>query len=92
MLSWNRQGDLSSVVYYFPDQTKEGVVLSITKDTSLPVSSSGFYCVTTINKDNKESEPSDAVEKKIRQRFAKTIMPIVRVLLFLPFYDSITKQ
>ncbi len=64
MLSWNRQGDLSSVVYYFPNQTKEGVVLSITKDTSLPVSSSGFYCVTTINKDNKESEPSDAVEKK----------------------------
>lgn len=63
-LSWTRSGDVRSVVYHFPDRTKEGTVLSITNDTSFPVSASGFYCVTTINKDNKESDPSDAIEKK----------------------------
>ena len=63
-LTWSKQGDLRSVVYHFPDIKKEGVVWSITDETSVPVTTSGFYCVTTINADNKESEPSATLEKK----------------------------
>lgn len=64
-LTWSKQGDLRSVVYYFPDIKKEGIVLAITDETSLPVTSRGFYCVTNINADNKESEPSEMVKTDI---------------------------
>ncbi|MDY9919329.1 MAG: family 10 glycosylhydrolase [Proteiniphilum sp.] len=61
-LTWAKQGNLRSVVYYFADVKKEGVVLAITDKNSLPVTSRGSYCVTTINADNNESEPSEIVE------------------------------
>lgn len=63
-LIWTKSGSLRSVVYHFPDRKKEGKVLAITNETSLPVSSPGFYCITTINADNMESEPSELTEKK----------------------------
>lgn len=63
-LIWTTQGNLRSVVYHFPDIKKEGVILAITEGTSLPVTAKGSYCVTTINADNKESEPSDIVKIK----------------------------
>lgn len=64
-LGWSKQGNLRSVVYHFPDIKKEGVVMAITDKTSLPVTSPGFYCVTSINADNKESEPSTPIQVDI---------------------------
>jgi len=64
LLKWEASGDVRSVVYHFPDISKVGVVLSVTNATSVQVNASGFYCVTTINKDNKESAPSETIEIK----------------------------
>lgn len=64
ILKWDTNGEVRSVVYHFSDITKAGVVLSITNATSLQIGAPGFYCITTINKDNKESKPSDTIEKK----------------------------
>lgn len=63
-LSWTTSGNVKSVVYYFPDITKEGQVVGITGQNSLSVNATGHYCVTAINKDNKESEPTELVELK----------------------------
>lgn len=64
-LTWSKQSDLKSVVYYFSDTKKEGAVLSITKETTLQVASKGYYCVTNLNADNKESDPSELVQVDI---------------------------
>ena len=64
-LIWNKQGNVRSVVYHFPDIKKEGIVLTITDQTSLPVTANGSYCVTNINTDNKESDPSEIVKNGI---------------------------
>lgn len=64
-LTWNNQEEERSVVYHFPDIKKEGIVLTITDQTSLSVTAKGFYCVTNLNKDNKESEHSDVIGKNI---------------------------
>jgi uncharacterized lipoprotein YddW (UPF0748 family) len=61
-LQWEKSAGNRSVVYYFADTKYEGVLLTITDDTSLTISKKGFYCVTTLNSDNKESEPSEMVE------------------------------
>lgn len=63
-LSWSTTGDVRSVVYYFADVTKPGQVLAITKANTLSVSAAGHYCVTALNKDNKESEATIAVQLK----------------------------
>lgn len=63
-LTWQKSGDDRSVVYHFTDLKKEGKVVTVTTGTSLPVTAPGYYCVTTINPDNRESAPSDIAEKK----------------------------
>ncbi len=63
-LIWNTTGDVKSIVYYFSDLKKEGQVLGMTKDNSMDVKLAGHYCITTMNKDNKESNPSELIEKK----------------------------
>ena len=63
-LTWHKSGDDRSVVYHFTDLKKEGKVVTVTTATSLPVTAPGYYCVTTINADNRESAPSDIAEKK----------------------------
>ncbi|RYZ53480.1 MAG: hypothetical protein EOO14_15450, partial [Chitinophagaceae bacterium] len=62
-LKWNTAGNIRSVVYYFADLAKEGVVLAVTDAKELPVSAAGHYSVSTINVDNLESKPSDVVKK-----------------------------
>ncbi|MFZ6038857.1 MAG: glycoside hydrolase family 10 protein [Bacteroidota bacterium] len=64
ILKWSVANQAKSVVYYFNDLNKEGRVYSITRENSIPVSSSGYYCVSTLNSDNMESEPSHIVQKK----------------------------
>lgn len=64
ILKWSATNQAKSVVYYFNDLNKEGRVYSITRENSIPVSSSGYYCVSTLNSDNMESEPSELVQKK----------------------------
>jgi hypothetical protein len=61
-LIWEKAEGNRSVVYYFTDKKKEGVILSITDDSSIIVSKKGFYCVTSLNSDNKESDPSNVIE------------------------------
>src|SRR3546814_18028506 len=63
-LKWSTSGDVKSVVYYFSDLTKEGIVYAITDQKSIAVDEVGHYSVSTINMDNEESKPSDVVEKK----------------------------
>lgn len=63
-LKWNASGNGRFVVYHFADLKKEGKVLTITSDKNVPVSAAGFYSVSTLNSDNKESKPSEVVEKK----------------------------
>lgn len=62
-LKWKTTGDVRSVIYYFEDMKKEGVVFAITDKNEYLAGPSGHYCVSTINVDNKESEPSEFVEK-----------------------------
>ncbi len=64
ILKWSAPNQARSVVYHFNDLKKEGRVYAITKQNSIPVSSSGYYCVTTLNSDNMESEPSELAQKK----------------------------
>jgi len=64
LLTWNNPGSHRSVVYHFTDLKKEGAVVSITNVTSQQVTSPGYYCITSINRDNIESEPSELLEKK----------------------------
>ncbi len=61
-LKWNTSGNVRSVVYYFSDLTKQGVVYAITDEKSISLNQSGHYSVSTINIDNEESLPSDVVE------------------------------
>lgn len=63
-LKWTVSGNVKSVIYFFSDLKKEAQVIAITKDNSIALNSNGYYCVSTINKDNKESRPSKTVEKK----------------------------
>jgi len=63
-LQWDKSEDVRSVIYYFADLKKEGVIHTITNEQYIQVNSPGFYCVSAINSDNKESDPSETVEKK----------------------------
>lgn len=63
-LNWDSQSGTRSVVYYFADKKQPGKVLAITDQRSFPVSEAGYYCVTTLNQDNAESEPSALVQWK----------------------------
>lgn len=63
-LKWSASGSAKSVVYYFSDLKKEGKVLVITKANTISINTNGYYSVSTLNTDNQESKPSDAVEKK----------------------------
>lgn len=63
VLKWNASGNGKSVVYYFSDLKKEGKVHSITSATSVPVTAAGYYSVSTLNSDNKESKASETIQK-----------------------------
>lgn len=62
-LKWATSGDVRSVIYYFEDLKKEGKVFAITNKNSYMAGPSGYYCISTINTDNKESEPSIVLKK-----------------------------
>src|SRR5690625_285876 len=63
-LKWNTTEDVRSVVYYFSDMKEEGIVLAVTREQEITVEADGHYVVTTLNSQNKESKPSEAVSKK----------------------------
>lgn len=63
ILSWSLSGDDRAVVYHFENLEKEGTVMAITRERNIPVSAAGYYCVTALNADNKESEPSKPLKK-----------------------------
>lgn len=62
-LKWTTSGDVRSVIYYFEDLKKEGIVFAITDKNSYLAGPSGHYCISTINADNKESKPSKLFKK-----------------------------
>ncbi len=64
VLKWEMSKNLKAVVYHFSDTNKEGKVISITQNNSIPISEKGFYIISCINVDNKESSPSEAINYK----------------------------
>lgn len=63
-LIWNTTGNVRSVVYYFADPKKEGVVAGITDKKEWPATALGSYSVSTLNDDNLESKPSQPIQKR----------------------------
>jgi hypothetical protein len=63
-LKWSTTGNVRSVVYYFSDLKKEAIILAVTDKKELQISTSGYYSVSTINDENKESTFSKILEKK----------------------------
>ncbi|WP_447641009.1 MULTISPECIES: glycoside hydrolase family 10 protein [Chitinophagaceae] len=62
-LKWNSNGSVRSVVYFTPSLKQEAIVLAITKSNEYNASASGYYAVSTINDDNRESVVSSPVKK-----------------------------
>lgn len=62
-LKWTTTGNVRSVIYYFEDVKKEGKVFAITDKNNYLAGPSGYYSVSTINADNKESKPSKLMKK-----------------------------
>lgn len=62
-LKWSTSGNVRSVVYYTSSLQQEGKVLAITPSNELAISQSGFYAVSTLNADNKESAVSKPIKK-----------------------------
>ncbi|MDR3350806.1 MAG: family 10 glycosylhydrolase [Prevotellaceae bacterium] len=60
-LRWNAAAELQSVVYLLPENDTKAQVVAITPADSCPVSLKGAYFVSTINRDNTESEVSAQV-------------------------------
>jgi len=63
-LKWEASGTVRSVVYFTADLKQEAKVLAITDGKEAAAASAGYYCVTTINTDNKESKASSVVRKQ----------------------------
>jgi uncharacterized lipoprotein YddW (UPF0748 family) len=61
-LSWSAASGLNSVVYVIPDGETKAQVAAITAANTYSISVKGKYFVTTVNKDNVESEKSNEVE------------------------------
>lgn len=58
-LRWDRENNLRTVVYKVEDN--EASVATITSDKEYTPSTKGSYCLTTVNKDNSESEISEII-------------------------------
>jgi uncharacterized lipoprotein YddW (UPF0748 family) len=61
-LTWSVASGLTSVVYVIPDGETKAQAAAITAANTYPISVKGKYFVTTVNKDNVESEKSNEVE------------------------------
>ncbi|MGC4231674.1 MAG: family 10 glycosylhydrolase [Niabella sp.] len=55
ILKWNTSGAVRSVVYFTTDIKKEAIVLAVTSGNEHNAASAGYYAVSTLNADNKES-------------------------------------
>jgi uncharacterized lipoprotein YddW (UPF0748 family) len=62
-LRWTSTGNSRSVVYFTDDIKKEAKVVTITANNQVNASQTGFYSITTLNADNKESEASKPIKK-----------------------------
>lgn len=62
-LKWSTAGNVRSVVYFTADMKKEAKVVTITSANQADAAAAGFYSVTTINADNKESKVSAVIKK-----------------------------
>lgn len=63
-LKWETGGNVRSVVYFTADLKQEATVLAITDGKEVAAAATGYYCVATLNKDNKESKTSSVVRKQ----------------------------
>lgn len=63
VLKWTSSGDTRTVVYYTSDLKQQSKVLAITKAGQLAAAEPGYYAVSTINVDNKESIVSKPIKK-----------------------------
>lgn len=62
-LKWSASGNVRSVVYFTTDMKSEAKILTITGSTQADAAATGFYSVSTLNADNKESAASKATKK-----------------------------
>lgn len=62
-LKWNTTGNVRSVVYYFADLKKQGIVEGITYGNEVQVTKPGYYSISTLNADNLESTPTKEIKK-----------------------------
>ena len=60
---WTTTGNVRSVVYYTPDLKQQAVVLAVITGNEYNATNSGYYAVSAINVDNKESNVSSPVKK-----------------------------
>ncbi|MDR2650878.1 MAG: family 10 glycosylhydrolase [Prevotellaceae bacterium] len=61
-LTWNVSSGLTSVVYLIPEEQPKAQIAIITQSNTYQISVKGKYFVTTVNRDNVESEISNEVE------------------------------
>jgi uncharacterized lipoprotein YddW (UPF0748 family) len=62
-LKWSASTGMRSVVYYASDLKQAGKVLTITSGSEWVATDAGFYAVSVLNADNKESKVSAPVKK-----------------------------
>ncbi|MDR2065806.1 MAG: family 10 glycosylhydrolase [Prevotellaceae bacterium] len=60
-LTWTAAPELKSVVYLIPENETKAQIAAITESNTYQISVKGKYFVTTVNKDNVESEISNEV-------------------------------
>jgi len=61
-LSWAKSEGMKAVIYYFSDLKAEGTVFAVTDAAEVAITQKGYYCVSFINRDNKEGKVSDSVQ------------------------------
>lgn len=61
-LSWGKLEGMKAIVYYFSDLKAEGTVFAVTDASEISITLNGYYCVSFLNKDNKEGKVSDPVK------------------------------
>lgn len=61
-LSWAKSEGMKAVIYYFSDLKAEGAVFAVTDASEVTITQKGYYCVSFMNKDNKEGKVSDPVQ------------------------------
>ncbi|HIX55337.1 MAG TPA: family 10 glycosylhydrolase [Candidatus Sphingobacterium stercoripullorum] len=64
VLKWTSSYADRYVIYFFKDKSSIGQVIDVKAEPTLSSLDKGFYCITSLNKDNFESDYSELIEVK----------------------------